>query len=453
MTLSAVALGIVGAAVPFACEWSGSGTPKSPTDACGGNALILFNIYFLTDNFIMKRNFFWIFIFIFCGNVFCEKVDLSYKGGGGYSLVERTDLRRYVNGKYTGLTSREIRSFVSPAFPPSKKFLAKGSIYEKDIWFDGSFYVIEQTLRNNQDSFAGIHDCVQSVFHISPAGKLTMYKDNGYPSFRSFPTVPKNFVETGDSWIGEGERAVDPLNKGIFTRIPMLVEYVFCGEDVYKGENVFLVKGRWQTKYDGNCVDFKGDSSLIEAKGRHEADIIIRKKNGVPLLISDKVDETFFYADGTAVSFKGTISNFTDFPPAVDENAIFKRAGNTYCGVDVEKTPAGIKLSLKNIRFLPDSDEVLEEEKERLDELAEILKMAAEGTFLVEGYTASTGKPEGEKILSEKRAKKIALEMKNRGVNAQAFICRGWGSKNPVASNETEEGRSLNRRVEITVLQ
>ena len=43
--------------------------------------------------------------------------------------------------------------------------------------------------------------------------------------------------------------------------------------------------------------------------------------------------------------------------------------------------------------------------------------------------------------------------MKNRGVNAQAFICRGWGGKNPVASNETEEGRSLNRRVEITVLQ
>ena len=92
-------------------------------------------------------------------------------------------------------------------------------------------------------------------------------------------------------------------------------------------------------------------------------------------------------------------------------------------------------------------------EKERLDELAEILKMAAEGTFLVEGYTASTGKPEGEKILSEKRAKKIALEMKNRGVNAQAFICRGWGGKNPVASNETEEGRTMNRRVEFEILK
>lgn len=158
-----------------------------------------------------------------------QAVKLHYSGKGGYSLVERTNLRRYVNGKYVGLTSREVRSFVSPSEPPLMRFKAKGSVYENDQWYDGSFYVMEETLRNSQVAGAGIHEAVQSVFYISKNGQLTMYKDNGYPSFRSFPAYTAEKVSVGESWKAVAERSVDPLNKGVFTKIPMQVLYTFSG--------------------------------------------------------------------------------------------------------------------------------------------------------------------------------------------------------------------------------
>ena len=473
-----------------------------------------------------------------------QAVKLHYSGKGGYSLVERTNLRRYVNGKYVGLTSREVRSFVSPSEPPLMRFKAKGSVYENDQWYDGSFYVMEETLRNSQAAGAGIHEAVQSVFHISKNGQLTMYKDNGYPSFRSFPAYTADKVNVGESWKAVAERSVDPLNKGVFTKIPMQVLYTFSGAETYKGQAVYRIKAIWQTYYDAQNRDFGGDSSLQKARGGHKADIIVLQKTGEPILTIDNVDETFFWIDGTQVNFKGTITLFTEFPPAFDSQRIMaalnrvatvkggktgqsagkggsdkkfsgteksvsggtvagsgkltasdKKTGadavktekfvpdeifdnfdknetvakNTVSGgktvlekvddvlpknnIVAEEVPAGIRLSIRDIKFAPDSAQILSGESERLDEIAEVLKMAPNAQLLVEGHTASVGKPAGEQKLSEQRAHKIAEELKARGVKAGAFICRGFGGTKPVASNETNEGRAQNRRVEITILK
>lgn len=469
-----------------------------------------------------------------------QAVKLHYSGKGGYSLVERTNLRRYVNGKYVGLTSREVRSFVSPSEPPLMRFKAKGSVYENDQWYDGSFYVMEETLRNSQAAGAGIHEAVQSVFHISKNGQLTMYKDNGYPSFRSFPAYTAEKVSVGESWKAVAERSVDPLNKGVFTKIPMQVLYTFSGAETYKGQAVYRIKAIWQTYYDAQNRDFGGDSSLQKARGGHKADIIVLQETGEPILTIDNVDETFFWIDGTQVNFKGTITLFTEFPPAFDSQRIMaalnrvatvkdgktgtdkkfsgteksvsggtvagsgkltasdKKTGadavktekfvpdgifdnfdknetvakNTKNTVSSEKTvlekvddvlpknnivaeevSAGIRLSIRDIKFAPDSAQILSGESERLDEIAEVLKMAPNAQLLVEGHTASVGKPAGEQKLSEQRAHKIAEELKARGVKAGAFICRGFGGTKPVASNETNEGRAQNRRVEITILK
>ncbi len=439
-------------------------------------------------------------------------VSLKYSGNGGYSLVERTNLRRYMNGKYVGLTSREVRSFIAPGLPPSKKFKAKGSLYEHDQWYDGSFYVTEETLRNNQAAGAPIHDSIQSMFHISPTGQLTMYKDNGYPSFRSFPAYTTELIHPGDSWKAQAERSVDPLNKGKFTKIPMLVGYTFSGEEEYRGQSVYRIKALWQTNYGPSVYDPAGDSSLVKAAGGHKADIIVLKATGVPVLVIDNVDETFFWVDGTQVNFKGTITLFTEFPPALDTEKLMlalnrvasvkgaageRAAGESAGGIEAgsaessgtadpavtiadggqgrpsertaapettsnkslknnilaEETPAGIRLSIRDIKFAPDSAEVLASENERLDQIAEVLKTVPDSQFLVEGHTASVGRPQGEQTLSEQRAHRIAEELSRRGVKAGAFICRGWGGNRPVASNDTDEGRAQNRRVEITILK
>jgi outer membrane protein OmpA-like peptidoglycan-associated protein len=122
-------------------------------------------------------------------------------------------------------------------------------------------------------------------------------------------------------------------------------------------------------------------------------------------------------------------------------------------GLDLVSVPEGIRLIIRDIRFIPDSEEFLPEERPRLDSIAGALKEAApRQNFLVEGHTASTGRPDGEMELSVRRAKRMVDELVRRGIAADRFIYKGWGGTKPAGDNGNEQGRALNRRVEITIL-
>ncbi len=123
--------------------------------------------------------------------------------------------------------------------------------------------------------------------------------------------------------------------------------------------------------------------------------------------------------------------------------------------LEVIDTDRGMLIPLRDLKFIPDSAELLPEENERLDILANSLVLATENgesTILVEGHTASIGFPEGEQNLSIERALAIINEMVERGVDEELFTYRGYGGDIPIGDNSTEEGRAANRRVEITVV-
>ena len=399
-----------------------------------------------------------------------EGILLSYHGDGSYVFVEKTDLRRYDNGKYVGLTSREVESYIAPE--------KRGNA----TYYDGSFYVVQETKRNRHEVRQGIREAVASRFTISADGVLSLIDDNGYPSFRSFPSYPHQRINIGDSWRAEGVRVVDPLDSGIYTKIPMLVEYVYLRDEVYHGEDVSVVSGKWATRYSPAVADPAGDPSLKVAQGKHEATIIISKATGNAIVVRDTVDESFLYDGGRTVQFKGTISLFTKQPPAYNKASVitalqrmaivtpneaaalaeahavpqpkkddFRDAARER-NIAVEDTDSGLRLTVQNLQFKSDSAELLPGEVKRLDDIAAVLKEAGEAQFLVEGHTASTGSPESEQRLSEERARTIAEELAKRGIPAERFICKGSGGRKPLADNSTREGKARNRRVEITIL-
>lgn len=423
-------------------------------------------------------------------------------------LVERTDLRRYDNGRYTGLVSREVRSFIAQSSSP--EYAAPG-----DTYYDGSFYIMEATKRNSHDVKMGINESIPSSFRITSDGELVMIEDNGYPSFRSFPAFTKQKIRPGDKWQAKAERAVDPLNKGTVTKMPIYVEYQYLRDDVFNGEKVFVLSAKWATRYGISYIDFAGDAQLKGAFGSHSATMFVSAATGNALVVRDAVDETFEYADGNKISFKGTISLFTHYPPAVDRDGLIRSlariadvkdaaankgsesngggkkssggkskdasdgtdsavAGSSSAGTSgtkqpgrtkskiessvsknmtVDETPAGLRLTIKNLQFKPDSAQLLPGEEERLDQIAQVLKQAREQMFLVEGHTASVGFASGEMKLSKERAHAIAEALVQRGIPAQKFICKGSGGTKPIADNSTPEGKALNRRVEITILE
>lgn len=263
----------------------------------------------------MKKIFLSAVFFLFFQNAFCQNVLLKYNGSGSYVYIERTDVRRYDNGKYTGLVSREIRSFIAPTSVPSG-----GKI--SDRYYDGSFFIDEATKRNSREVNLGINGAVPSSFKISSDGELTMIVDNGYPSFRSFPAFTNQRISIGDKWQAKAERVVDPLNKGIFTKLPILVEYTYLKDELFHGEEVYVFSAQWATRYGISYWDFSGDKDLKSAQGSHKATMYVSKKSGNALVVRDMVDETFIYNDGNSYSFKGSISMFTEYPPAYDKSKL-----------------------------------------------------------------------------------------------------------------------------------
>ena len=123
--------------------------------------------------------------------------------------------------------------------------------------------------------------------------------------------------------------------------------------------------------------------------------------------------------------------------------------------VEITDTYKGIQISIQDIKFVADSSEILPEEKERIDAIYEELHKITkdnEFTIMVEGHTASVGKPIGEMNLSVERAGTIINQLVDRGMNRNMFSYKGYGGTIPIGDNDTPEGRAQNRRVEIIII-
>ena len=118
----------------------------------------------------------------------------------------------------------------------------------------------------------------------------------------------------------------------------------------------------------------------------------------------------------------------------------------------VERVGEGIKITFNSgILFKVNSYELQPPAKENIKSLAKILNKYPDTNILVEGDTDSEGSEEYNQKLSERRAQSVADYAKGLGIAGSRFSTIGRGESNPIASNETVEGRAQNRRVEIAI--
>ncbi len=102
------------------------------------------------------------------------------------------------------------------------------------------------------------------------------------------------------------------------------------------------------------------------------------------------------------------------------------------------------------ILFATNKSDLNQTSKNELNNLANIMKQNADVSIDVRGYTDSTGSDAINQPLSVNRAQSVANYLTQNGVKySQMKNVNGYGSSNPVASNETAEGRQQNRRVEV----
>jgi outer membrane protein OmpA-like peptidoglycan-associated protein len=167
----------------------------------------------------------------------------------------------------------------------------------------------------------------------------------------------------------------------------------------------------------------------------------------------DQGDRIVGTAVGAAVGAAagGAIGHAFDVQEAeFEEELAAERAANA---VEVERVRDDLlKLTLDSeVSFAFDSARVTPAFRPTLSKLADILKKHDRNRVTIVGHTDSVGSPAYNEDLSLRRAEAVRAELVSQGVPASGLIALGKGESQPRATNATEAGRQLNRRVEILI--
>ena len=126
---------------------------------------------------------------------------------------------------------------------------------------------------------------------------------------------------------------------------------------------------------------------------------------------------------------------------------------NALPGADVVRVGEGIKLVLNEnaVRFDTNKSTLTATAETNLDKLISVFKEYADTNIMIYGYTDSTGSAEYNLKLSQERAASVKNYLVSKGLASTRFSTSGMGIADPIASNDTAEGRSQNRRVEFAI--
>lgn len=126
---------------------------------------------------------------------------------------------------------------------------------------------------------------------------------------------------------------------------------------------------------------------------------------------------------------------------------------NAIPGAEVERVGEGIKLTLNEnaVRFDTGKSTLTPTAAANLDKLVKVFNDYPDTNIVIYGYTDSTGSLEINQKLSEQRAASVKNYLSSKGIASARFTTTGMGPADPIATNETPEGRSQNRRVEFAI--
>ncbi len=166
--------------------------------------------------------------------------------------------------------------------------------------------------------------------------------------------------------------------------------------------------------------------------------------------ISDKKTGEFLIclAEGEEYAFSISCENYLFY----SENFSTKQENQEK---EILLTPikAGESIVLKNIFFETNSHTLLPTSYAELNTLIELLQNNNSLKLLVEGHTDNIGKAEHNQTLSQQRAEAIVTYLTENGIEPSRLKAKGYGFTKPIADNETEEGRAMNRRTEIKIIE
>lgn len=120
--------------------------------------------------------------------------------------------------------------------------------------------------------------------------------------------------------------------------------------------------------------------------------------------------------------------------------------------MQLRQTESGVVVTLGDVLFKSGQSQLKVSAMENLNEVTELLQSEPDKKIRIEGHTDSVGAASTNLKLSEDRAKSVHDALVDSGVSAERLTTLGLGEDFPIDSNETEQGRSNNRRVDVILL-
>lgn len=321
---------------------------------------------------------------------------------------------------------------------------------------DDGYYYINDNINNND--IQEIKENILVKYHKDSKGTTFVPVASIFPVMRNIPMFPDNNVIPGTTWESEGLEVHDFFSTNSISQLPVKVSYKFIGvdSDPLQTAEISYICNIDVTNTGDNSIDPK----IYKVTGTSNNTLFFSLKENRPLkeiyerdyvIITSTMDTYRFVDSGNRVwnKIESTIDKKKEL--AKIENDIKDQELED---VNISETTDGLKLSLENISFEPDSAVLTKQEALRLKEIAKILTKYKDKHIRIVGHTADRGTPEAQMKLSALRAKAVAKELLHyNAITSKNTEIQGKGASEPIASNKTEKDRKKNRRVEIFITE
>lgn len=291
-------------------------------------------------------------------------------------------------------------------------------------------------------------------------GQLTIPNNSFMPTVRDVPVFPGKSVKIGESWYAEGKEVHDVRRLFNMTEpiiIPFTAKYTYTGDITINNKVFNIIEIYYDFYLENSRKNIMAGSLYSSTSGYSKQILYWDNEKGLIDHYSEEFEIKLYDVYGNEYLFKGTAhSEITEYK-SLNNDEMIKKIQKTIndlnlSNISIKKGSKGLTISIENIQFEADSNVLLDSEKEKLNKIAQILKEFP-NDLLITGHCADRGTYDARQILSEERAESVAAYLKELNVRDEYHIfTQGKGSTEPIATNNTEKGRSKNRRVEITLM-
>ena len=369
----------------------------------------------------------------------------NLKVGERIESVKTADVEYYENGllKKT-YKERNIVDLTVIAIAPKGGYRVSG-VFKIFRLYDGN-------------SVFHLEEEYSSDFIIHTNGKFEVPYNYFMPNVRHIPTFPDKEISLTHSWNSEAMEIVK-VNNAPNLAMALSADYLFANIETNENNDpLAVIQYHIMTDKDLLQAGLSRNGYPERIYGFNYGTFLWDMNKNIPVSQTERYQILFGYGKNLSylsLQYKmNIISTYKIYNTLTEEENELNRKkleDNLNNDVIVDTVPEGLVIRLGEILFDTDSYTLKENAKDTVDNIINAIKETyPDREIIVEGHTDNTGEANYNQAISEKRAKTVADYILPK-LDHDKLSYRGFGDKEPIASNDNPDGRQKNRRVDIII--